>query len=85
MTAKEKAEKLVDSFLTASFGTMEEYVPVPKEFAKQCALIAVDEILNCSPTLPTKDGFGLNEFPVTFDIVEATEYWQQVKIEIENL
>ena len=45
-TPKEKARKLVDSFLTASFGTMQEYVPVPYEFAKQCALIVVDEILN---------------------------------------
>jgi hypothetical protein len=43
MTAKEKAEQLADSFLTASFGKMQEYVPVPYEFAKQCALIAVDQ------------------------------------------
>ena len=51
MNPKEKAEKLTDSFLTASFGVMEEYIPVPYPFAKQCALIAVDEILN-------KDGYN---------------------------
>ena len=45
MKAKEKAEKLTHSFLTASFGVMQEYVPVPYEFAKQCALIAVDELI----------------------------------------
>ena len=45
MTPKEKALELVRKFLTASHGTMEEYVPVPYIFAKQCALIAVDEIL----------------------------------------
>jgi hypothetical protein len=44
MTPKEKAINLVDKFLTASFGTMEEFIPVPKEFAKQCALICVDEL-----------------------------------------
>ena len=44
ISPKEKAEKLADSFLTASFGTMEEYVPVPYEFAKQCALICANEM-----------------------------------------
>ena len=39
MTPKEKAEELVDKFDTA----MEFYTPA--RFAKQCALIAVDEIL----------------------------------------
>ncbi len=48
MTPKEKAEELVDKFDTA----MEFYTPA--RFAKQCALIAVDEILD-------KDGYN-NEY-----------------------
>jgi len=40
--------------------------------AKQCALIAVDEIMDC-----TKNGLGLTKF--------SKEYWQDVKQEIEKL
>lgn len=43
------------------------------ESAKQCATIAVDEIL-------TEIGLPLNEYDV-----ERIQYWQQVKTEIENL
>ena len=71
MTPKEKAEKLVDSFLTASFGVMEEYIPVPYAFAKQCALIAVDEIIN--------------EWNNEGGRIAKKNYWQEVKQEIENL
>ena len=63
MTPKEKAEELVDKFDTA----MEFYTPA--RFAQQCALIAVDEILN------TEVG----------DTVKGYEYWEEVKQEIEKL
>ena len=72
MTPKEKAEKLTDSFLTASFGVMEEYVPVPYEFAKQCALIAVDEILNAL------------SYKVSSNF-EELKYFEEVKQEIKKL
>ena len=65
MTPKEKAKELIDKFDE----TMEFYVPA--RYAKQCALIAVDEILK-------NDGF------TQFDDY-LTEYWQQVKQEIELL
>lgn len=48
--AKKKAEELVDKFY---------------ESAKNCALIAVDEILN-------NDGFTEND-------IYLTEFWQEVK------
>jgi hypothetical protein len=67
MTPKEKAKELVEKFDNA----MEFYTPA--RYAKQCALIAVDEILNV-----------LSEYtiePFVFDI----EYWQEVKQEIINL
>jgi hypothetical protein len=65
MTPKEKAEELVQKYM------MNTPVGFHIEDAKECALIAVDEILN-------NDGF------TQFDIY-LTEYWQQVKQEIINL
>jgi hypothetical protein len=76
MTPKEKAEQLADSFLTASFGKMQEYVPVPYEFAKQCALIAVNQIILANP-----HSNPLN----TFDTFSTMHYWKKVKQEIEKL
>jgi len=62
MTPREKAVELVHKF-----GMENQYY----ERAKQCALIAVDEILITIQDLP------INE--VNWD------YWQQVKQEIEKL
>lgn len=62
MTPKEKAKELV----------LKYYLLIPMNtisFAKQCALIAVDEILNLY-WLHDKKGF---------------DYWQEVKQEIEKL
>jgi hypothetical protein len=65
MEAKEKAEQLVNKmFNWIAGGSVIEY-----EMAKECALIAVDEIL--------KAGKDVDEF--------ADNYWLQVKQEIENL
>jgi hypothetical protein len=81
MGAKEKAEDLVDKFYQTT--PNEYFVNEPIgikgrykswEQAKQCALIAVDEILN-THLLSEKDIFGIH--PV--------DYWQEVKQEIENL
>jgi len=75
MTPKEKAEELVDKFLYTENDYMEY---ADKTQSKQCALIAVDEIiaweLQC---------FG----DVNKDSNEcgAIEYWQEVKQEIEKI
>jgi hypothetical protein len=73
MKANEKAEELIDKYLTASFGTMEEYIPVPLEFAKQCALICVDEIIK-TDMLIDEDTF--------VETSSYLQYWQEVKQEI---
>ena len=70
MTPKEKAKELVDKFV--------QYTPAEEEYefpyAKQCALIAVDEII--SEIEPS----------VTMDVIEARiKYWEEVKQEIEKL
>ena len=47
--------------------------------AKQCALIAVDEIINTNPKITINWAFsGIQEF-------DNVNYWQEVKKEIEKL
>ena len=60
MTPKEKAQKLVGKFIQTNGNSF---------FAKECALIAVDEIL--------KVAFYANN--------EIYEHYMQVKIEIDKL
>jgi len=62
MTPKEKAEELIDKM------TME----IGKFNAKQCALIAVDEIIK-----------ALRKDLAVFELGKG--FWQEVKIEIEKL
>jgi hypothetical protein len=74
MTAKEKAKELVDKFIphTKVFHEVlgwEDYI----DSAKQCALIAVDEILESHYKLLS----GVN--------TTIYKYWIEVKQEIENL
>jgi hypothetical protein len=69
MSAKEKANELVLNFLRIENNTPEWF---NTHIAKQCALIAVDEIINHH-----SQEQGLYRID--------TYYWQQVKTEIENL
>ena len=79
MTPKEKAIELINKF---NNHTVKELVYLKngkviegKTEAKECALIAVDEILNSNPNYPE---FKENEgTPI--------RYWEVVKQEIENL
>lgn len=73
MTPKEKAEELVDKYLL-----LQIHIPY-HETAKQCALIAVDEIIKSNPIIPL-------QFMIESEAIDAAvEYWQQVKQEIEKL
>jgi hypothetical protein len=77
MTAKEKAKELYNKFLDINNGKT-----LTINVGKQCAIIAVDEIL-----------FALeNELLDLYDTArdcpinkKNNQYWQQVKTEIENL
>ena len=76
MTPKEKA---ID--LTADFNDIKSNEPdygMEWEMAKKCALIAVDEILNSNPSYDDYGGNG-------WIIIDNSEYWKEVKNEIENL
>ena len=69
--AKEKARELVDKMLESLYdnGSL-SFKRILFAKAKQCALIAVDEVLQYSKA----HGF-----------IELTEYYQEIKKEIEKL
>ena len=67
MTAEEKAKELFYKIYKVN-NPMGNY-PMCFNTAKQCALIAVDEILNITLSYAGKD----------------YDFWQEVKIEIEKL
>jgi glutathione synthase/RimK-type ligase-like ATP-grasp enzyme len=49
MTPQEKAKELIETYLNMNDGLIQEFIPIPIEGARQCALIAVDEVLKeCS-------------------------------------
>ena len=70
MTPKQKAKELVGKFNDWTFDERHSQKN-NVNYAKQCALICVDEMLDCNTT------------SVYWD--EDFEYWKQVKQEIENL
>lgn len=78
MTEKEKAEELYEAFYYAIPSFTDEG-SLEHNTAKQCALIAVDEIistLNCD----------IRDVDVRGNILlDLIDYWQQVKREIEKL
>jgi hypothetical protein len=67
MTPKEKAKELYDKY---EFVYIQNYTS--KHEVIQCALIAVDEIINSRPA-------------ITASQIVYKNYWQEVKQEIEKL
>ena len=70
MTPKEKAKELLWKYLPILEGWKQEY----SNQAKQCALIAVDEIINCDYFFKTLE-----------DTKKFTKYWVEVQNEIQEL
>jgi hypothetical protein len=76
MTPQEKANQLVDKFDT--FDVLGEN---HNGFtAQQCALVAVDEIINSAPFFSYDDEGNFYR-----SVIDAKQYWEQVKQEIKNL
>lgn len=73
MTAKEKAEELVNKFYYSD-----------KIQAKQCALIAVDEMILNLKHLDEK-WHDVEDCILTSIFLYQIEYWQEVQQEIEKL
>lgn len=67
MTEKEKADEIYCKYTDAL--NIRDLQITANPFAKQCALIAVDEVINSA----------------LFKWLEDEIYWQEVKREIENL
>lgn len=92
MTAKEKAEELIDKFsertrmLDPYDGWIEHVISYK---AKGHALTAVDEIINSSPLEPNfadwDDCGGEHRYFYDAQKTHAHHYWQEVKKEIEKL
>lgn len=75
MTPKQKAEELVDKYYNIDDLLYETLSFIQ---AKQCALIAVDEILKSNPIQPLS-------FMLESEALDAAhQYWQEVKQEIES-
>lgn len=74
MTPKEKCDELIDKFVDASVVEEEEnyFHPRPYSLAKQCALIAVNEIIKTFRKDLPEIGLGKG-------------FWYSVKQEIEKL
>jgi hypothetical protein len=74
MTPKEKAIELVAKYKNQSFGITTYF-----QHYKQCALIAVEEILQSGPTKIVWEDDN-TEIPIMDE-----EWWESVKKEIESL
>jgi len=75
MTPKEREDKLFNDYFSLIYHPTNQ-----KEIAKQCAIIAVDEIIIALPK--TVSGFGYGS--ATFNNPDIA-YWKQVKTELEKL
>ena len=73
MTPKEKAEELFDKMFEPNNHYMNKNIEIDKIIAKQCALIAFNELIE----------FTYNY--TDYNEKSTKEYWKEVKQEIENL
>jgi hypothetical protein len=75
MTPKEKAKELVEKFMPFISGADRYNTTLgiyDTEISKQCALIAVDELIKSSPQKPRS-------------YTDTMLYWEEVKQEISNI
>ena len=77
MTAKDKAKELVDKM--AYGNSYDEHHNSSLYTAKQCALIAVEEMIYYLPSVDIYPYFAQKITP------RVKEYWQEVKQEIDKL
>ena len=81
MTPKEKAEELILKYLRIDNDTKEWF---HKGIAKQCALVAVDEILKVAEPSTEQVQYTNGEWAREYREI-PNRYWTEVKQEIQNL
>lgn len=87
MTPKEKAKELIDKYLNTSFNCNNCTIPfcamdctkIYTKEAAECALIAVDEIIDNELLSPQLKRHYILKIPPT---PQELEYWQEVKNEL---
>jgi len=87
MTPKDKAENLLNKYWKSCYDK-HDFAKLNKEDAKQCALIAVNEILEATKTNWKTQRLMPNGGPYNYKIWEGVsykKYWKEVKQEIEAL
>jgi hypothetical protein len=91
MTAKDTAEELVHRYRVLLMDDGEDYGEeiLVSMLSKQCALIAVDEILNSRPLKPNDadwdDCGATHKYWYDAQKEEALKFWQEVRKEILSL
>ena len=87
MNAKEKAKELYCKYTDAL--NIRDLQTTANPFAKQCALIAVEEILHCEATEPSDtdwDDCGATaQYYWPQKKVDAGKFWGDVKSELQSL
>lgn len=87
MTAKEKAKELYCKYADAL--NVRDMQITANPYVKQCALIAVDEIINSRPLEPNNadwdDCGATHKYWYDAQKEEALKYWQEVRKEILSL
>jgi hypothetical protein len=85
MTPKEYAKFLIARFEIIAHPTID----CDKQFARQCALVTVDEIIKSEPRNPSDvdwdDCGGTHAYYYEAQREEADAYWKSVKQEIKSL
>lgn len=80
LSPQQKAKELLQSMMMSTNSVINfttgdmEYLP-QNQYAKQCAMIAVDQIILSNP----------HSNPFNTNVYSTMDYWQQVKTEIEKL
>ena len=87
MTRKEKAEELYLKYMDAL--NIRDLQTTTNSLAKTCALIAVEEILECEPTQPNDADWNdcgcVTEWYWHQKKIDAGVFWNEVKSELNAL
>lgn len=78
MTPKEKATELYDMFYKVNY--IDDYDYLTGHNSKECAKIAVDEIINAPSHIDIPE-----KYEEYIDFRSYFDYWQEVKQELEKL